>query len=385
MTDRLYYADAYLTAFESEVVSVDGTRVLLKRSAFYPTSGGQLFDTGALGGIRVTDVLDEEQGVVHVMESAPSFSVGAAVKGQVDWTRRFDHMQQHTGQHLLSAIFEDVLGAKTASVHFGAESATIDVEAESVSRAEAARLELRANQVVVDNRLVTVSFEDATTAKGLRKPSDRTGDLRIVSIDGVDRSACGGTHVRSTGEIGAVLIRRLEKYKKQTRVEFVCGSRAIRRARADYEALTGIAGSLSAGIDEVGGLVASQNETLRALESERRKLVESLAVYRARERYDATAPGADGLRRVVVSAAPEELRGLASAIAALPNATFIGSCDDPATIVFAASGDSGVDAGALFKVALAAHGGRGGGNKKVAQGTAPNSTAVKAIVAVLAS
>lgn len=383
MTDRLYYSDAYLISFEAKVASVDGTRVLLDHTAFYPTSGGQLFDTGSLGGARVCDVIDDDAGVIHVMESAPLFSAGVTVKGEVDWERRFDHMQQHTGQHLLSAILDDVLGAKTASVHFGAETATIDVEVETVTRAEAARLELRANQVVSENRPVVVSFEDAASAKELRKPSDRTGDLRIVSIDGVDRSACGGTHVRATGEVGAVLIRRLEKYKRLTRIEFVCGARAIRRARADYEALTGIAGSLSAGLDEAGALVASQSESLRALESERRKLVEALAVYRARERYDAAIPGPDGLRRIAVSSSPEELRALATAIAALPKAAFIGSCDDPATIVFATSDDSGLDAGALFKTALAAHGGRGGGNKKVAQGTAPNPAAVKAIVAAL--
>ena len=383
MTDRLYYTDAYLTSFDANVDAVYGLNVRLARTAFYPTSGGQLFDTGSLGGSRVTDVVDDATGVIHVLEAAPQFASGSSVRGQVDWVRRFDHMQQHTGQHLLSAVFEDLIGAKTASVHFGADSATLDVEAETVSRAEAQRLESRANQVVAENRAVTVSFEDAASAAGLRKATDRTGEIRIVSIDGVDRSACGGTHVRSTGEIGAVLIRKLEKYKKLTRVEFVCGSRAIARARADYDALTGIAASLSAGLDEVPALVTSQQESLRTMESERRKLVESLAAYRAREGYDAAVPGPDGVRRVIVNAVPEELRALATAVSALPKVAFIGTCDAAATIVFAASDDSGINAGVLLKAALALHGGRGGGNQKVAQGTAPTTDAIRAIVAAL--
>ena len=383
MTERLYFRDAYLTAFDATVESVDGARVRLTKTAFYPTSGGQQFDLGTLGGVRVIDVIDEEAGIVHVLESAPSFAPGSTAKGQVDWARRFDHMQQHTGQHLLSAVFEDLIGAKTVSVHFGADSATLDLDAETITKAEAVRVEKQANKVVADNKVVTVEFEDAATAKGLRKASDRTGELRIVSIDGLDRSACGGTHVRATGEIGAVLIRKLEKYKKFTRVEFVCGARAIARARADYESLTGIAAALSAGLDEVPALVVSQNESLRALESERRKLTEALAAYRGRELYDAAPVAADGVRRVTVSAAPEELRALATAITALAKAAFIGSCESPPTIVFAASDDSGLDAGALLKAALAANGGRGGGNKKVAQGTAPNAEAINAIVRAL--
>ena len=383
MTDRLYYKDAYLTAFEGIVESVDDTRVRLAQTAFYPTSGGQQFDTGSLGGARVLNVLDDDAGIVHVLNAPPQFAPGASVQGQVDWPRRFDHMQQHTGQHLLSAIFDDLIGAKTASVHFGVDSATLDIETELVSRKDAVRVEAHANAVIAENRTVVVSFEDAASAQGLRKASDRTGELRVVSIDGIDRSACGGTHVRATGEIGALLIRRLEKYKKLTRVEFVCGARAIGRARADYEALTGIASALSAGIDEVPALAASQNEAVRALESERRKLTEALATYRARELYDAAPAGSDGVRRIVVSATPDELRALATAVSALSKAAFIGTCDSPATVVFAASDDSGLDAGALLKAALAANGGRGGGNKKVAQGTAPSAEALKTIVAAL--
>lgn len=384
MTKRLYYTDAYLTSFEAAVIGVDGTRVTLAQTAFYPTSGGQPFDRGTLAGARVVDVIDDNAGIVHVLDTPASFSAGNSVKGEVEWPRRFDHMQQHTGQHLLSALFEDNGGGKTVSVHFGDESATIELNVESISRDRAVRVETRANAVVAENRAVSITFEDAATAAGLRKPSDRAGEIRIVSIDGVDRSACGGTHVRATGEIGAVLIRRIEKYKKHTRVEFLCGARAIARARADYEALTGMAAVLTSGINELPALVASQAESARALESERRKLTESLASYRARELYDAATARADGVRRVLhQSASADELRALAHAVAALSKVAFIGTCESPATIIISASDDSGLDAGALLKPALDANGARGGGNVKLAQGTAPTTAALKAIAAAV--
>lgn len=382
-TDRLYYKDAYLADFTATVTAVDGTRVRLDRSAFYPMSGGQQSDLGTLGAVRVADVVDEEADVTHVLAAAPVFAVGETVRGTVDWARRFDHMQQHTGQHLLSALFEDLCRAATVSVHFGAESCTLDVDG-MISHDTAVKVEARANAVVAENRPVEVAFEDAATASGLRKPSDRAGALRIVSIAGIDRSACGGTHVRATGEIGAVLVRRLEKYKQMTRVEFVCGARAVRRARADYDALAGMAMALTTGADELPNVVASQAEAVRALESERKKAVEALAVYRARELFDAATASANGVRCVVFrSASPDELRALAHAAAALPKAAFIGLCESPATVIFAASEDSGLDAGALLNAALTSRGGRGGGNPKIAQGTVPDAATLTALAAQL--
>jgi alanyl-tRNA synthetase len=384
MTDRLYYRDAYLTTFTAKVVAADGERVQLDRSAFYPTSGGQQFDTGTLDGSKVVDVIDEESGVIHVLSAPPAFGVGSEVKGTVDWARRFDHMQQHTGQHLLSALLEDMSGAKTVSVHFGAESGTIDADIEGLSREKATKIEARANAIVAENRTVTISFEDGATAQGLRKASDRSGELRIVTIDGIDRSACGGTHVRATGEIGAVLIRKLEKYKKLTRVEFICGARATSRARADYEALTGMAASLSAGIDELPGLISSQRESIQALESERKKLVESLSAFRARDLHAAAIVEPSGVRRIVKSGVSlDELRSLAHACTAFEKTTFTGTLDSPPTIVYAASPDCGVNAGAELKTALNAVGGRGGGNAAIAQGSVPTADALAAVAAAL--
>jgi alanyl-tRNA synthetase len=384
VTERLYYTDAYLTAFTGRVEAVDDSRVWLDRTAFYPTSGGQPCDTGVLGGARVVEVVDDGLRVWHVLESRPQFTPGTTVEGRLDWPRRFDHMQQHTGQHVLSAIFEDLFGHTTVSVHFGAESSTLDLEVQRVPRERAAEVERRANTVVAENRPVTVTFEDAATAGGLRKPPERGAEIRVVSIEGLDRSACGGTHVRATGEIGAVLIRRLEKYKKLTRVEFLCGARAIARARADYDTLSALAASLTAGLDELPALVAAQVKTAKEADAERRRLAKTLASYRARERYDGVAPGADGVRRVVErGASVDELRALAHAVTALPKAVMVGVCEPPHTVVFAASGDSGVNAGATLKAALSAHGGRGGGTAAIAQGTVGDAAALDAVLALL--
>ncbi|HEU4615315.1 MAG TPA: alanyl-tRNA editing protein, partial [Kofleriaceae bacterium] len=294
MTHRLYYTDAYLTEFSAAVVDRDdaGTRVYLDESAFYPTSGGQPHDLGTLGGVAVVDVVDEDDRVVHVLESPLQATLDARVAGRIDWARRYDHMQQHTGQHLLSAVFEDLVGAKTVSVHFGADYSTLDLDAELITRDQLVRVEARANAIVTEARTVMVTFEDSATATGLRKPSDRPGLLRIVTIDGIDRSACGGTHVHSTAEIGTVLLRSVERIRKASRVEFVCGQRAVRRARRDYESLGRIAASLSSSLDEAAALVTAQSERVKELDGARRKLEKELAVYRMRERYAAASPDA---------------------------------------------------------------------------------------------
>jgi alanyl-tRNA synthetase len=384
MTERLYYTDARLTEFTARVLEVAGDRVYLDRTAFYPTSGGQLFDTGTLGDSRVIDVIDEKERIAHVLEKPARFSPNDEVKARIDWTRRYDHMQQHTGQHLLSAVFEELFGHKTVSVHFGDESSTLDLDATSLSKDRAMKAERRANEIVFENRAVTVAFEDAASAAGLRKESDRTGELRIVSIDGADRSACGGTHVSGTGEIGPVVVRRIEKYKQSTRVEFICGWRALARSRADFEALSTIAASLTASIDEVPALVAAQAAHLKEAETDARKRGEELAKYQARERYDAATPDANGVRRVEETAASmDPLRAMAQAIALLPKAVYVGTVALPPGIVFAASADSGVNAGEILKAALTANGGRGGGSPRVAQGTVPDAAALQRVTQLL--
>jgi alanyl-tRNA synthetase len=382
MTERLYYTDAYLRAFDARIVdrSADGRTVYLDRTAFYPTSGGQLFDTGTIAGVRVTDVVDEDDRIAHVLAApAPDDD---AVHGAIDWPRRLDHMQQHTGQHLLSAIFADRFGLATVSVHFGAETSTLDLDAESVPQTTLLATEELANAAIAEPHAVSVSFENAATATGLRKPPPREGTIRIVAIDALDRSACGGTHVRSTAEIGAILLRRTERVRKTTRVEFVCGLRAVHTARTDHELVSALAQSLGVAPAELVAITQAQREELRAAQAARREASAALSGYRARELFDAATPNATGRRRVVErrdAGSIEELRTLAQAVLALGSALFVGTLADPATIMVASS-DATFDAGAALKAVLATYGGRGGGNARIAQGTVSDASALDAAV-----
>jgi alanyl-tRNA synthetase len=385
MTERLYYTDSYLRAFTARVVGTSdaGAVVYLDRTAFYPTSGGQPFDLGSIAHAAVVEVIDEEDRIAHRV-AAPLMP--GPVDCAIDWERRFDHMQQHTGQHLISAVFEELFRLRTVSFHLGAESSTIDVEGAPVDSRTLAEVEQRANEIIYENRPVGVLFENAAEAQGLRKPSDRDGTLRIVSIDGLDRSACGGTHVRATGEIGVVLLRKTDKIRQSTRVEFVCGRRAARRARADYEALSKASQLFSAALDDVPSAVAAQIEGAKVLEKSRRKLELELAAYRGRELYEQTAPGSDGVRRVsqrLERGSLEELRAIAQNFTAQGKAVFLAALAEPPSMLLATSAESGLDAGQAVKAALAGAGGRGGGNARIAQGSAPNAEALAAAVGKL--
>jgi alanyl-tRNA synthetase len=388
MTERLYYTDSYLREFEARVVerSADGQTVYLDRSAFYPTSGGQPFDLGSIAGVAVVEVVDEDDRIAHRL-AAPLVAEGE-VAAAVDWARRFDHMQQHSGQHLLSAVFEELFGLRTVSFHLGAESATIDLEGGAVDARTLLEAERRANQLIYENRALDVRFEDAREVEGLRKASEREGTLRIVSIAGLDRSACGGTHVRATGEIGAILLRKVEKIRQAARVEFVCGARAVKRARADFEALSKVSQVFSAALDEVPGMVAAQVEAAKAGEKARRKVELELAAYQGKELYQTTEPGGDGVRRVTQRLERgnlEDLRAIAQNFTAQPNGVFLATLAEPPSALLAASADSGVDAGKVLKAALTEAGGRGGGNPRIAQGSVPDAAALeKVCLAILA-
>jgi alanyl-tRNA synthetase len=328
----------------------------------------------------VLDVADEEERIAHHLARPLD---GEAMECAIDWPRRFDHMQQHTGQHLLSAVFEERFALHTVSFHLGAESSTIDLEGGAVDQGVVLEAERRANEIVFENRPVAVAFQHAAEAQGLRKPTDREGTLRIVSIDGLDRSACGGTHVRATGEVGPILLRKLEKVRQTVRVEFLCGGRAVRRARADYEALSKTSQLFSATFEEVPAMVAAQLETARANDKARRKLELDLAAYQGRELYLATEPGADGLRRITrraVKGSLEELRAIAQNFTAQPKAVFIATLADPPSVLLAASADAGIDAGKVLKAALTEAGGRGGGSARMAQGSVAEAAALEQVL-----
>ena len=335
MTARLYYTDAYLRDFEAAVVdrSADGRRIYLDRTAFYPTSGGQPFDTGRLGGIEVLDVVDEGERVAHVLAQPLA---GGTTSGAVNWDRRFDHMQQHTGQHLLSAVLHDLLGHQTVGVHFGAEASTLDLDTPAIDQGRLVEAERRANALVADNRPVEVSFEDSGSAAGLRKAPPREGTIRVVSIRDLDRSACGGTHVRATGEIGPILVTRSERVKKSVRLEFLCGARAVRRAREDLDLIARLAGQHSAAPRELPALLEAQRAELKQAAGRQRELEESLARLRARDLHAAAAPDTAGVRWIVVREEQgpiERMRPLAQAVTGMSRTVFVGSTERPPALL----------------------------------------------------
>jgi alanyl-tRNA synthetase len=292
-------------------------------------------------------------------------------------------MQQHTGQHLLSAVLEDLFGIATVSFHMGAEVSTIDVNAATLDARQIERVEERCAEIVAEARPVLITFEDASADLGLRKASERTGTLRIVSIDRLDRSACGGTHLRSTAEIGAVQIRKLEKIRGTTRVEFVCGLRALRAARSDFRLLSEISRTLSTAFADVPAYLTAQIEKTKTLEKTCQKLSAEVARREGAELHAATAPGQDGIRRVVEKGAIDDaVRTRAQAFIAGGKAVFLAVSEDPAAVLLAASADSGVHAGNRVKEAVTAAGGRGGGNQAMGQGSVP-AAALQGVIEAL--
>ena len=382
MTQRLYYHDSYVRQFVARVTAAGegGRRVYLDRTAFYPTSGGQPFDTGVLDGVAVRDVVHEEDGederVAHILERPldPDALAGTReVEGSIDWQRRWDHMQQHTGQHLLSAVLEELFGMATLSFHLGAETSTIDIGASALTSQQIEQTEARCAEIVSAARPVAVQFQEAAVVEGLRKASERQGTLRIVSIEGVDRSACGGTHVRSTSEIGLIQIRKLDKIRGNVRLEFVCGDRALSRVREDYRLLVHLSRTLAVPLEETPTVGAALVERNKTLEKSNARLAIELAGREGAELHRTTEPETDGIRRVTQRGPIDEsMRARAQALVAGGKALFLAICDDPPSLLLAASVDSGVHAGERVKAAVIAAGGRGGGNQALAQGSVPS-------------
>jgi alanyl-tRNA synthetase len=382
MTLRLYYTDPLLREFSARIVAHKqterGPAVRLDRTAFYPTSGGQPHDTGTLGGVRVLDVWDDDEGQVwHRLERPVEIE---AAEGVIDWERRFDHMQQHTGQHLLSAAFVRLREAATVSFHLGADESSIDLDAPQVSWDDAFRVEAEVNRVIWDDRPVEVHFvgEDEIASVPLRKPPKVTGTIRVVWIRDVDASACGGTHVPRTGAIGLVKVTRLERYKGGTRVGFLCGGRALAHYQRVLRGLQTVGADLSVHPDHVPEtvtrLAADLKETRRELETAQ----DALMAFEA-ERLWQAAPETEGARRVAAYHAdwgPDQLAALASHLTARPRtvALVAGTDAKGLRLVCKRSADlPDVDASALLRGALERLGGRGGGTAAQAQGGAPTA------------
>ena len=248
MTERIYYRDPYCRRFEAVVTRVfehDGRgAVTLDRTAFYPTSGGQPFDTGRLGDAAVVETIDLDDSVAHIV--AAPLQEGAAVVCEIDWPRRFDHMQQHTGQHVLSAAFDRLLDNRTMSFHMGADVSTIDLQREA-NAADVERAVDAANAVVWEDRPVSIRFAspEEAAALPLRKEPVREGPLRLIDVEGFDLSACGGTHVARTGAIGLIAVLGAERFRGGTRLTFACGKRALDALRGYRDAVAGSVRSLS--------------------------------------------------------------------------------------------------------------------------------------------
>ncbi len=406
MTVHLYYTDSFLYEFDAVVVdtippTAAGQRpaLVLDRTAFYPTSGGQVFDTGVLVPIspageqvRVVEVAEREDGsILHFVENGVAIPKGSRVHGIIDAERRRDHMQQHSGQHLLSAAFARLFQMPTVSFHMGDDYCSIDLETKSLSSEQVEAAERLANEVILENRNVDVRFvtQDEARSLGLRKlPPPERGELRLVDIRDFDLTACGGTHVRSTGQIGCILLRKIEKARQGIRVEFVCGLRAVRSARRDYTTLAEAAGLYSTHIWELPQQIRKAQDEAKAARRIREQLQAELAEQLAIRILSET--NASNSRKVVARLfADRELdfiKLLAQTITRLePNVVaFFGSTQGQAALVFAQSGGLPFDMGGMMKDALSMLGGRGGGSKDMAQGGPQTTEEIGSLLKTLA-
>ena len=396
MTKRIYYDRSDTHEFESVVedvipASAEQPRpaVVLRESAFYPTSGGQVHDTGwlTLEGaerLRVAEVADAEDGrVLHYLQAPAKLpAVGVRVGGSIDRERRQDHMQQHSGQHVLSAAFIELYQMPTVSFHMAEDYCSIDLATPLLTSEQIVGAEKRANQIVFENRPVRIRYVSRADAEklGLRKlPPAERDELRIIEVEDFDLSACGGTHVSASGQIGSILLRKTEKVRQGTRVEFVCGQRAVRMARRDYGALSEAAALFSAQLWDVPEQIRKSAAESKLLRKQKDDALDELAGLMA---WSALHDQAEkNGRKIVVRAFSDRDIGFAKLFAqkvtraSAAAIALVASTVDPPGLVFAQTPGpapgSGADMGALLKRVLSSVGGRGGGSRDFAQGGIP--------------
>jgi|YNPNPStandDraft_1061719.scaffolds.fasta_scaffold05108_3 alanyl-tRNA synthetase len=378
--ERLYYADPYLTRFEAHVVESltwEGhPAVVLDRTAFYPTGGGQPSDRGALDAVAVVgvEVRESDGAILHLLAGEPPTG---RVVGQVDWARRFDHMQQHTGQHLLSAACERLLDAATISFHLGAESSTIDLAVPRLDPTALEPVEEEVNRIIWENRPVTARFvsPEELARLPLRRPPQVSGPVRVVEVADFECSPCGGTHVTRSGEIGLLKVLRLEYRGQETRVEFVCGGRALRDYRRKQQVLLSAAATLTVGYWDLPDALMRLQEELKETRHELR-LAQEQALQETATRLLETATPAGPLRLVWAvfdGRASAELRALAQKVVVHPDTVALLASVGNERVHLCAARAEGltVDAAALLRVVCAALDGKGGGQPPLAQGSAP--------------
>lgn len=378
MTARLDYLDAYQTHFAAQVRALRTWRnqpaVVLDQTCFYPTSGGQLHDTGKLGGVNVVDVVVEQGIVLHILAGSPPFAVGDVVEGAIDWARRYDHMQQHSGQHLLSQLIYQRYGYETVSVHFGREEATLDLDAAAIDPARLDETEQAANELAYYALEIRAYFvDDRTVAElPLRRSPTVTGQIRIVEIDGFDYSACGGTHVHTTAEIAPIKVLRQERRRDQTRLTFLCGLRATQDYRTKHRLLMESAALFSTDLASVPALTERLHTQVRDLQRENALLQEQVLAHEVAALL-AAAPRVQGaalVEHLTTDRSVEVLKRMAAQLRAQPQTIGLlaTTAGDKLTVIFCRSDDLTLHVGNLLRDALAAFGGRGGGRPEYAQG-----------------
>ena len=406
MTDRLYYQDSFLYDFDAEVREVlDSPRpaIVLDRTAFYPTSGGQVSDTGwitsnANAKFRVTEVADMEDGkVVHYLEAplhdsqTEELKPGTHIRGQVDAARRRDHMQQHSGQHVLSAAFIRLYNMLTVSFHMADDYCSIDLNTPTLTKEQIESAERLANEIILENRAVDVRFvtRDEAGKLGLRKlPPTERDELRLIDIRDFDLTACGGTHVSHTGQIASILLRKVEKVRQGWRVEFVAGQRAVATARRDFTTLTETAALFSAHIYDVPQQARKALDEIRSLRKQREHSQEQLAAAQAAALLAETSE-TNGRKLVVRTLADRDLnfvKLLAQKVTRLSThaVAILATTSPQPALVFAQSAGQPFDMGALMKETMTKLGGRGGGSKDLAQGGIPSADGIDAALKAVA-
>ena len=374
MTEKLYYIDSYLRQFQANILSQiqaeNGYEVVLDRTAFYPTSGGQPHDLGNLQASSVRNVYENDQGeIIHSVDKPVETGT---VECQVDWSRRFDHMQQHTGQHVLSQAFLRTSKLNTMGFHLGADYVTIDLEAENISSEQLHQAEDLANSIVFENRptKVRIASTEEVPHLGLRKESQREGPLRVVEVEGFDVSACGGTHVKHTGEIGQIFIRKSERVNRQARIEFVCGQRALLAHRSGIQNLTSIAHQFSVGLDEAPERVAKQIQEAKELLKLLQNKNKTLAGLLAKDLYDRAVmqQGFKLIKQCLEGEEMEFLKRLAQSILAQgESVVLLGTKGNPSLLLLAESESLRWDLRQVLPECCKLIEGKGGGSRTLVQ------------------
>lgn len=377
-TRRLYYDDSYMRTFPARVLACvpaepvslpSGPQVAweveLDQTAFYPTSGGQPNDLGCVGEARILDVREGDDVILHIVDRELPLE---QVQGSIDWPRRFDHMQQHTGQHLLSAMFQERYGLPTVSFHLGADLCTIDLRGLEPGAGVLEGAQRAANQIVFEDRPVNVRYGTASQLArvGVRKEVDRKGILRAIDIQAADLQPCGGTHVKSTGQIGMILVRRCGKIRQDWRVEFVCGGRAERLAGEDFRLLRRISEQMSCPAEDIPAAIEKLTAERDAHFKNLRAVLQQLAEARNASMILAVSKTPEGLRIVselLRDAHPELLQPLATEVAKNEKAVALLIHEETGQVVFAQHPSSGKDLAAVLKHVLAKTPGKGGGSR----------------------